>query len=191
MSEFLPLLEQLEALWDCEEWSRMVWCYRRTSDPTAKVVLISCWNSIFYVDRLKHYGIVKNEAEWYGATAAPVTQRPRSYSFRAETQSSMWTLSSWNLISLPPNQFSQRKFKVVVFVVVVSRRPSRSISISIASLTPTPLPLPWHEENINVANSQPRDCLAPSKYIPRDIFMKMVVTGTVNWGRLCKGAHET
>ena len=143
----------LEALWDCEEWSRMVWCYRRTSDPTA---------------------------------------RPRSYSFRAETQSSMWTLSSWNLISLPPNQFSiQRKFKVVVYVVVVSRRPSRGITISIASLTPTPLPLPWHEENINVANSQPRGCLRPSKYIPRDIFMKMVVTGTVNWGRLCKGAHET
>lgn len=154
LSEFLPLLEPLEALWDCEEWSRM-----------------AC---------------VLTPHQW------PNGQGRAHFVLKLNLLCGPWTLSSWNLTSLPPNQFSiQREFKVMVLVVVVSRRPSRGISISIASLTPTSLPLPWLEENINVANSQPRDCLAPSKYILRDLFMKMVVTGTVNWGRLCKGAHET
>jgi hypothetical protein len=46
-----------------------------------------CLNSFFFLEE-----IVKNEAEWYGAAAAPVTQRLRSYLFPAETQSYTWTL---------------------------------------------------------------------------------------------------
>lgn len=58
--------------------------------------------------------------------------------FLAETQSFLWTLSPIELkIQSPPLEFLQRKFKVVLLVVLVSGRHSCGISISIASHTLT------------------------------------------------------